>query len=134
MKVFLSGAIEGLGDEANEWRKEATEKLWAHGYEVVTPFITNEDKIFHEPNEIVRRNSHLQEGCDLLLVEYMIPDRCYIGTDYELVKALDWNQPVIVFSHEMYRKRVYLRYLATAILPTLEDAIDYIAAWYPPRY
>ena len=131
MKIFLSGAIEGVGDLADGWRKTAAEKLTALGHEVISPIVSADRQVFIEPNEIVRRNMHLQKDCDMLLVEYTIPNRCYVGTDFEMVKALEWDQPVIVFAHEMYRERVYLRYLAAALLPDLEAAIDYIAAYYP---
>lgn len=73
----------------------------------------------------------LQQSCDMLLVEYMIPNRNYVGTDFEMAMARVWNQPAIVFANEMYRERIYLQYMATVILPSLEDAIDYVLAFYP---
>lgn len=142
MRIFLSGAIEGVGDLANGWRNEVIRQLdrrngdsltELHGYDIVTPLINAEQQVFHTTNEIVRRNEMLQKSCDMILVEYNIPGRCYVGTDYELVRALDWNQPAIVWAHESYRERVYLQYLATAILPTLQEAINYITAYYPPN-
>lgn len=132
MRIFLSGAIEGVGDLANGWRQEAVSKLGAKGYDVVSPLVNAEQQVFQTPNEIVHRNHMLQKTCDMILVEYMIPNRCYIGTDMELVRAHDWHQPIIVFANDMYKDRVYMQYLATAILPSLEAAMSYIQLYYPP--
>lgn len=128
MKVFLSGAVEGLSGDYENWRKVAREQLEDAGFVVVSPVgCIKEDET---PNEIVHSNEMLQKKCDITLVEYMIPHRAYIGVDYEIVRARDWGQPVVVWAHEMYRERVYLRYLATAILPELEECLDFIQAHY----
>lgn len=130
MRIFLSGAIQDVPDLPASWRFGVEELL--PDYEIIHSLVNPIEQVFKEPNEVVRRNELLQKSCDLLLVEYSIPNRCYVGTDYELVRAHDWHQPAIVWAHEMYRSRVYLRYLATVILPSLEDAVDYIKAYYPP--
>lgn len=130
MKIFLSGAIQEDFDFQEKWWQKASSHL--RDYDIVHSLTTLDKEICFEPNEIVRRNEMLQKDCDILLVEYSIPNRNYIGVDYELVRALDWHQPAIVWAHEAYRNRIYLRYLATAILPTLEEAIDYIVSYYPP--
>lgn len=129
MRVFLSGAVEGLSGDYNNWRKTARTALKDAGFVVVSPVQwASEDRTV---NQIVHSNEALQKKCDITLVEYMIPHRAYIGVDYEIVRARDWGQPVIVWANEMYRERVYLRYLATAIMPTLEECLDFIQANYP---
>ena len=135
MRIFLSGAIEGVDDLAGGWRKRANDELdfrnSSYDYEIVSPLISFDQQVFREPNEIVHRNMLLQQSCDLLLVEYMIPNRCYVGTDFEMAMARVWHQPVVVFAHEMYRERVYLRYMATALLPSLDEALEYIQSYFP---
>jgi hypothetical protein len=129
-RVFLSGAIEGATDLSTGWRAPATKWLNDIGFTAVSPLINTAEQVFFSPNEIVHRNESLQRSCDLLLVEYTILDRSYISTDYELVRARDWHQPAIVFAHEEYKNRMYLQYLATAILPNINEALDYICAYY----
>ncbi|HJS83558.1 MAG TPA: hypothetical protein VJ742_12065 [Nitrososphaera sp.] len=131
-KVFLSGGIEGCEDRGLAWRLKAQTLLEKHGFVVESPLIIapNMESPFNEVNEIVHRDLYLLRQCDMILVEYNIPNRCYIGTDVEMVKAHELGMPIIVWSNEQYRNRVYLRYLATAILPTLEDAVDYMRRFY----
>lgn len=129
-RVFLSGAIADVPDLGSGWRPQATEYLTAAGFEPVSTIVNPNEQVFFEPNEVVHRDMMLQKSCDLLLVEYMIPNRSYLGTDFELCSARQWSQPAIVFAHEEYKTRIYLRYLATIILPSLEQALDYIVAYY----
>lgn len=131
MRVFLSGAIQDVADLGSGWRALAAPQLIAAGYDIVNPVVDPEKQVLFG-NEVVHRNLALQKTCDLLLVEYSLPNRCYVGTDYELTMAREvFRQPTIVWAHEMYCERVYLQYLASAILPTLDDAIDYLLAFYP---
>ncbi len=83
------------------------------------------------PDEIVEKNLFMQRRADLLLVEYEIQNRCYVGTDYEMAWAKIHGQPIIVFCGNKNKDRVYLRYLATKIAPNLPDAVEYIRSNYP---
>lgn len=133
MNVFLSGAVEGEADFGFSWRAIAAEFLEQQGYRVLCPVNISLENKFNSVNEIVHKNHHMQEKADIVLAEYNIPNRCYVGTDYELTHARIFNQPAIIWAHEMYRNRVYLRYLATAILPSLEECLSYIQTYYPPE-
>lgn len=130
MKIFLSGAIEGLDDLGNGWRQQAYKAFAGTQHTIVSPIVNPHLDIRPSMNEIVHRNEHLQKQCDIVLAEYSIPNRCYVGTDYELVRARDWNQPTVVWAHEMYRERTYLRYLSTVMVDSLHDAVDYITVYY----
>jgi len=128
-KVFLSGAIEGHEEYGSEWRKVATHKLHLAGFDVLDP--TNiVDVDFETPEEIAEKNLYLQKRADILLVEYMIPDRQYIGTDFELAWAKIHGQPSVVFAAPQARLRVYLQYMATKLASSMQDAIEYIAVNY----
>lgn len=133
MKVFLSGAIEGVPLQGSlEWREKAQKLLEPFGYEVLSPVVVLDSDTNRTINEIVHRNRHLQQRADLLFVEYVIPNRCYIGTDYEITMAREvFNQPVVIWAHEQYLSRKYLNYLASYLTSSFEDAIDHITTFYP---
>jgi len=130
LKVFLSGAIEGVEEYGRSWRKAATEKLHFFGYDVLDPTLIF-DKEYETPEEIVEKNLFLQRRADIILVEYMIKDRPYIGTDFELAWAKFNNQPAVVFCCDSNKNRVYLKYMATKLASSMQDAIEYIATNYP---
>lgn len=130
MKIFLSVSIQENVDLHEEWWRKAPQLL--QDYDIVHAISSLDKEDFFKPNEIVRRNEMLQKDCDILLAEYNTGNKNHIGVDYELVRALDWHQPAIVWAHKEYHNRIYLRYLATAILPTLEEAMGYIVSFYPP--
>lgn len=130
LKVFLSGAIEGVEEYGVAWRKSATELLHLAGYDVLDP-TTIVDTEYETPEEIVEKNLFLQRRADILLVEYMIADRPYIGTDFELAWAKINGQPAVVFVCDKNKNRVYLKYMATKLASSMQDAIEYIATNYP---
>lgn len=129
-KVFLSGAIEGVEEYGVEWRKVATRELHLRGYDVLDPTSIIDDD-YETPEEIVEKNLWMQKRADILLVEYMIPDRQYIGTDFEMAWAKANGQPAIVFASPQAINRVYLKYMATKLACSMQDAIEYIAVNYP---
>ena len=130
LKVVLSGAVEGVGDYALDWCKTATKHLELRGYTVVDPTLVR-DPDLETPQEIVEKNLFMQKRSDILLVEYMIPDRQYIGTDFEIAWAKANGQPVIVFASPQAADRIYLRYMATKLASSMRDAIEYIVINYP---
>ena len=132
-KVFLSGAIEEVGIFAHGWRNKAVKLLADRGFEAVNPMDYALEETDCEPKEIVDKNIFLQKNCDILLVEYTIPGRAYIGTDFEITWAHFNNQPVVVFADNSYQSRVYLNFLSTKITSSLEEAIEYIVKTYPSK-
>lgn len=128
----MSGGVEDLFDRGAGWRQIAKHQLEQWGYETVTPLLTVEQEANMTPGEIVQSNLDLQSACDMLLVAYEISPRASFGTDYEITIAKEiLNQPVIAWAHKDYVARVYLNYIATAILPTLNQAMEFIHATYP---
>jgi len=130
LKVFLSGAIEGVEDYGRSWRKSATHELHLRGYDVIDPTLVV-DTDYETVEEIVEKNLFMQRRADIILVEYMLQDRAYIGTDFELAWAKFNNQPAIAFCCDSNKNRVYLKYMATKLALTMQDAIEYIASNYP---
>jgi hypothetical protein len=133
VKVFLSGAVENVQEYGIEWRKSATKKLHLLGYDVIDP-TTVTDSGYETPKEVVEKNLFMQKRADILLVEYMIQDRQYIGTDFEMAWAKLNNQPVIAFASPQASQRVYLKYMATKLAFSMQDAIEYISINYPSNY
>jgi hypothetical protein len=128
--IYLAGAMDYVGDYAKGWRKSATESLTFLGYKVYDPtFIPEEPDM--SPEEIFQKNFFMQKRSDILLVEYMLENRAYIGTDYEMAWAKMNNQPTVVMCSEQNRDRPYMKYMATKLADNLQDAIEYIAIHYP---
>jgi len=128
--VFLSGAMDYVGEYAKNWRQEATKTLTSYGYRVYDPTLIPEEEGI-SPEEIANKNLFMQKRSDIILVEYMLEDRAYIGTDFELAWAKIHGQPAIVMCSEQNKKRAYMQYMATKLADNLQDAIDYIAIHYP---
>lgn len=130
--VFLSGAMDYVGDYATGWRKEATFLLSQRGYGVLDPTSIPEDYSM-SPEEIAQKNLFMQKKSDILLVEYMLEDRAYIGTDFEMAWAKIHGQPCVVICNKKHADRVYMKYMATKLADNLQDAIEYIAVHYPTK-
>ena len=128
--VYLAGAMDYVGDYAKGWRQSATNTLQLLGYRVLDPTSIPEDCSM-SAEEIVQKNMFMQKKSDILLVEYMLEDRAYIGTDYEMAWAKSNNQPNIVMCSNQNKDRPYMQYMATKLVDNLQDAIDYIAVHYP---
>ena len=132
IKIFLSGAMDYVGDYAIDWRKKATTILKKNGYEVFDPTSIIEDPTI-SAEEIAQKNLFMQKRSDILLVEYLLEDRAYIGTDFEMAWAKINGQPVVVMCSDQHKNRVYMKYMSTKIVDNLEQAIEYIVAYYPEK-
>lgn len=128
--IYLAGAIDHVGDFAKVWRKEARQKLESLDYRVYDPTSIPEEGPL-SPEEIAQKNAFMQKRSDVMLVEYVLENRPYIGTDFELAWAKLNGQPTVVICNNENKDRVYMKYMATKIVDSLEDAIDYITLHYP---
>ena len=128
--VFLSGAMDYVGEYATSWRKEATFLLDQRGYSVLDPTSIPEDYTM-SADEIVQKNIFMQKKSDILLVEYMLEDRAYIGTDFEMAYAKLNNQPVIAICSKQNSDRPYMKYMSTKLAESVADAVEYISIHYP---
>ena len=131
-RVFLSGAIEDVNhDFKSDWRVQATKLLSQRGFKAVNPLDYALEEEDCQPKEIVDKNLFLQKSCDILLVEYTLLYRAYVGTDFEMTWAHLNNQPIIVWAHQDLQHRIYLKFLATKLADSLEEAVEYISHTYP---
>jgi hypothetical protein len=99
-------------------------------YKILDPTSIPEDDTM-SPDEIVEKNMFMQKKSDILLVEYMLEDRAYIGTDFEMAWAKLNGQPTIVMCSNQNKDRPYMKYMATKLAEDLQDAIEYISTHYP---
>ncbi|MFZ4104943.1 hypothetical protein [Flavobacterium sp.] len=132
-RVFLSGAIEDVGDIKYAWRNDAVDLLSNRGFKAINPIDFSLEEEDYNPKEIVSKNLFLQKSCDIILVEYTLLNRAYIGTDFEMTWAYLNNQPIIVWAHQDLQRRTYLNFLATKFANSLEQAVEYIANTYPSK-
>ena len=130
--IYLAGAMDYVGDYATGWRKEAAFLLEQRGYNTSDPTSIPEGDDM-SPEEKVQKNLFMQKRSDILLVEYMLEDRAYIGTDFEMAWAKMHNQPCIVMCSNQNKYRPYMKYMATKLAENLQDAIEYIAVHYPTK-
>lgn len=130
--VYLAGAMDYVGEYATGWRKEATFLLAQRGYSVLDPTSIPEDCSM-SAEEIAQKNLFMQRKSDILLVEYMLENRAYIGTDFEMAWAKLNYMPTIVMCSNQNKDRPYMKYMATKLVDNLQDAIEYIAVHYPTK-
>ena len=128
--VYLAGAMDYVGEYAKGWRQEATFMLSQRGYKVLDPTSIPEDYNM-SADEIAQKNLFMQKKSDLLLVEYMLENRAYIGTDFEMAWAKMNSQPTVVMCSNQNKDRPYMKYMATKLADNLHDAIEYISVQYP---
>jgi len=132
LSVYLSGAIDDAYVFANQWRLDATKALKDRDYKVNDCLATgSEVSLSYE--EIVQKNLFLQKRSDILLVEYLLPNRSYIGTDFEMSWAKIHGQPCVVVCSHHHVNRTYMKYMATKLVSNLEEAVEYISIHYPNK-
>lgn len=131
MKIFLIGFYS----DKDNFFEESLQKITQHlqDYDIVPAVKQTVIKTPTQLNEAVRKNEMLQDGCDLVLAAYNEFSWSFSEINYHLVRALEWHQPAIVWAQQAYCNDPYLQYMASAILPTLEEAVDHIASGYQPK-
>lgn len=125
-KIYLSGPImdehEGT---AREWRASATEQL-SFRFKLLDPMRRKfVDRQVDSANEIVEFDLQDVRDADILLVNYNKPS---IGTSMEVFFAAhDLGKFVVAFSPFEYKDcSPWMARYCTKILPSLEEAVDYI--------
>lgn len=121
MKVYLCGGIQGLSDaEAATWR-ETTKRLL--NVLVLDPLRRDyRGKEAGNAAEIVTNDLADISDCDVLLVNGSQPSW---GTAMEIVYAAVGNKAIVVFGAGECPSP-WLVYHAKELLPTVEEACDYI--------
>lgn len=124
--IYLCGPIMGLVDgEASEWRNTAKEMLGS-GFDLLDPMRRNfKDNEVDSANEIVDFDLQDIRDADILLVNYSKPS---IGTAMEVFHAAhNLGRFIIAFSPFAFKDcNPWMVKHCTKILPSLDDAVEYI--------
>ena len=125
-KLYLSGPIMDEHEgSAREWR-ESAKRLLSGEFILLDPMRRNfKDREVDSANEIVRFDLQDVDDADLLLVNYNKPS---IGTSMEVFHANhNLGKFVVAFSPFDFKEcSPWMVKYCTKILPTLEEAIEYI--------
>lgn len=124
--VYLSGPIMDEHEgEAREWRQTARRLLVPY-FRVLDPMRRNfKDREVDSANEIVEFDLQDVRDADILLVNY---SKASIGTAMEVFYgAYDLGKFVVSFSPFEFKEcSPWMVRFSTKILPTLEQACDYL--------
>lgn len=130
---YLGGPIANCNDdEAHEWRYYVTDKtgvLWRNP--MIRDFreygITNNTKEHHISEDIVKYIIESDkadiDASDLCLFNCWKPS---FGTPMEIIYAWEQRKPNIIIIPKGVTRSPWLRYHATVVVATVEDAVDYI--------
>lgn len=129
--VYLAGAIDRVSPEfAMSWRREATKRLEAAGYQVLDP--TQDKNLEHPdvnttlytPEQIVEADKAMIDKADIILAEISRPDIPYVGTSMEILYAWERGKKIFVWGGS---RSYWIRYHAHFIFQDLTDALEYMA-------
>ena len=124
--VYLSGPImDEVEGTAREWR-ETAKKLLQERFRLLDPMRRKfVDRQVDSANEIVEFDLQDVRNSDVVLVNY---NRASIGTSMEVFYAAhDQGKFVVAFSPLEYKDcSPWMARFCTKILPTLEEAVEYI--------
>ena len=129
--IYLSGPImdESAG-MAREWR-EAAKELLSPKFRILDPMRRKfVDRQVDSANEIVEFDLQDVRDADIILVNYNKPS---IGTSMEVFYAAhDLGKFVVAFSPFEYKDcSPWMARYCTKIVPSLEDAVNYILTHFP---
>lgn len=122
--VYLAGRMDGLTrEQAMDWRYEANG--WLGGfYEVRIPLFNSD---LDSPNSMWDMDYYWLDNSDIIIANFDYDnDVPFLGTSMEIARAFYQNKPIIIFSSKQWVKNnITLKYHATVIVKTLEDAIEF---------
>jgi len=116
--IYLAGPINGCTDEeCKNWRNYVQEE-W--GRAVIDPMVRDyRGKEHQDYREIVELDKRDIRQSDLVLVNYPKPS---VGTSMEIFYAWTIGKPVIVVTPHDAKISPWLRYHATTIVHSFEEA------------
>lgn len=137
MLVYLAGPITGLRfDEAAEWRESFD---LPEGWAGLSPLRGKEhlrsDVIlasdFDGGSVAVARDLTDIEKCDVVLANFLGAESISAGTMAEIGFAYANYKPIIVVLEEgSVHDHVFVKHMATSIVPTLDDARRALGRWH----
>jgi nucleoside 2-deoxyribosyltransferase len=154
LHCYLAGAITGCSyKKCTEWRDEVKERLEESGYyQAFSPmrgkeFLKNKRKMqphfdknftngarsIYTDQAIYRRDKRDIERADIILFNLAGAERISIGTMFELAWAelLGKFCLVVMENKNNCHDHGFVTQAASLIVPTLEDAVEYLLEVYP---
>lgn len=118
--VYLCGPINGCtDDQACTWREWFKKKK---GFAYVDPMVRDyRGKETEDYREIVDLDKRDVRECDYIVVMYTQPS---VGTSMEIFYAWTIGKPVVVINESTKPISPWLRYHATAIVSSKEEALE----------
>ncbi len=127
MKTYLCGPINGCTDEeCNDWRTLAKQHLADTLDPMRRDYRGREDQCVEE---IVTGDKADIDTCDALLVCY---DKPSVGTSMEILYAWQKQKLIVIVAGEDARISPWLRYHATRIVNSFEEACKIINSYPSP--
>ena len=119
--VYLAGAIYEMDDTCVRWRKAASLLLRKKNIMSMRPTDADyrgKESIAGNPEQIVERDKKEIMMCDTILAKCDHPSW---GTAMEILFAWSLQKQIVVVTNSF---SPWIRYHATHVFPTVEDAID----------
>lgn len=119
--IYLAGKMDGLSfEDAMSWRHKA--KRMIYDFKVYIP----QYELSPDNNLMWDRDYYQLDNSDILIVNFDYEkDSPFLGTSMEIGRAFYQRKPIIIFSTKSWVKEsLTLKYHSTAIVNTLEEAID----------
>lgn len=139
--VYLAGPIAGVSwDDANGWRRLAQSEIGGKGIRCLSP-LRGKEKMFEGIKQfkttqyegvgsdscIYDRDRSDLERADIVLAHLRCADRVSIGTMFELGWASTLHKFIVVVMDEgNVHDHPFVRRAASLIVPTLDEACQYI--------
>ena len=126
--IYTAGKMSGLTwDESMKWRINAKNAM--PNFNVYVPPFT---EIGPEGKEIWSCDYYMLDHSDIVLANFCYDgDSPFIGTSMEIARAFYQRKPIIVFTDKDWvEKNITLKFHATKIVKTLEEALEYIETYY----
>jgi hypothetical protein len=124
IKVYYARAMDDISIvEIKKDDLEVSNLVQERGFSLNNPFEEYRD-ISQSYRTIIENNLRLLQSSNVLLANLSIPGYVYVGAIFEIVQAVNFGIPTIIFTGKtMLDKRIYLRYYTQYICETLEEAI-----------
>lgn len=122
-RVYLAGPIFGSSDaECRDWR----ERVKAHWPQCVDPMVRDYRGLEDEAYEDIVENDKADiDTCGTMLVYFSKPS---VGTSMEMLYAWERRIKIVLLVNPATKLSPWLRYHATVIVHTLQEALDALKA------
>jgi len=135
--VYFASAMENLSlDEVEANYVKVANLLESRGFQITNLNVRDHYLSQHRASaarvrEVIEADLHTLRESDLLLVDYSIPNRNYVGCTCEIVYAYLCAKPVVVYVGASGNGRSrWLRYHTTFVCRTVSQALAYMVKNY----